>query len=86
MMRWSNEMEKYEQVRMAMLSSPRRRPHLGRFSIAPTPMIATCGWLMIGVPISEPNTPGFVIVNVPPALVRLELLRPPRPRGRSGRA
>ena len=27
--------------------------------------MATCGWLMIGVPISEPNTPGFVIVNVP---------------------
>ena len=25
----------------------------------------TCGWLMIGVPISEPKTPGLVIVNVP---------------------
>jgi hypothetical protein len=26
----------------------------------------TCGWLMIGVPNSEPNTPGFVTVKVPP--------------------
>ncbi len=35
----------------------------GRFSIAPTPRIATCGWLMIGIPNSAPKTPGFVIVK-----------------------
>ena len=28
-----------------------------RFSIAPTPMMATCGWLMTGVAKSEPNDP-----------------------------
>src|SRR2546426_6043252 len=38
---------------------------LGRFSIAPTPRMATCGWLMIGAPAYEPNTPGLVMVNVP---------------------
>ena len=27
--------------------------------------MATCGWLMIGVPVSDPKTPGLVIVNVP---------------------
>ncbi len=48
---------------------------IGRFSTAPMPRIATCGWLMIGVPKSEPKTPGLVIVNVPPCdLLRLELL------------
>src|SRR5262245_53558474 len=64
--RWSNERERYEQVRMASMSSPSGPVStLGRFSIAPTQRIATCGWLMIGVPVSEPKTPGFVIVNVP---------------------
>src|SRR5438132_582331 len=33
----------------------------------PTPRIATCGWLMTGIPNSAPNTPGLVIVKVPPA-------------------
>ncbi len=28
--------------------------------------MATCGWLMIGVPNRLPKTPGFVIVKVPP--------------------
>ena len=38
------------------------------------PRIATCGWLMIGIPNSAPNTPGLVIVNVPPGdFVGLEL-------------
>ncbi len=37
-----------------------------RFSIVPTPRIATCGWLMIGVPNRLPKIPGLVIVNVPP--------------------
>src|SRR5215467_14559021 len=64
--RWSNERERYEQVRMASMSSPSGPVStLGRFSIAPTQRIATCGWLMIGVPVSDPNTPGLVIVNVP---------------------
>ena len=50
---------------MAIVSSP-SGPVItfGRFSIAPSPGSPTCGWLMIGVPISEPNTPGLVIVNV----------------------
>ena len=38
---------------------------LGRFSITPTPRIATCGWLMIGMPAYGPKPPGLVIVNVP---------------------
>ncbi len=38
----------------------------GRFSIVPMPRIATCGWLMMGVPKRLPKTPGFVTVNVPP--------------------
>ena len=28
--------------------------------------MATCGWLMIGVPMIAPQPPGFVIVKVPP--------------------
>ncbi|MNR05683.1 hypothetical protein D3C85_1217270 [compost metagenome] len=32
------------------------------------PKIADCGALMIGVDIIEPNTPPFVIVNVPPVI------------------
>ncbi len=38
----------------------------GRFSMVPTPRMATCGWLMIGMPNWAPNWPGFVIVKVPP--------------------
>ena len=30
------------------------------------PRIAVCGGLRIGVDISDPNTPPFEIVNVPP--------------------
>ena len=65
MTRWSNDSEKYAHVRMAMVSSP-SGPVItfGRFSIAPMPRIAVVGTGMIGVPMSEPNTPGFVIVNV----------------------
>src|SRR5688500_6569084 len=63
MMRWSNEIEKKAQVRMAIVSSPSGpATTFGRFSIAPTPRIATWGWLMIGVPMSDPNTPGLVMV------------------------
>ena len=46
----------------------------GTFSTAPTPRIATCGWLMIGVPNRLPKLPKLVMENVPPVhLVRLEL-------------
>ena len=38
----------------------------GRFSMVPMPRIATCGWLMIGVPKRLPKTPGLVTVKVPP--------------------
>ena len=38
----------------------------GRFSIVPTPRIATWGCGMMGVPKREPKTPGFVTVKVPP--------------------
>ena len=38
----------------------------GRFSTVSKPRMPVCGWLMIGTEISEPNGPGFVIVNVPP--------------------
>ncbi len=31
----------------------------------PTQRMAACGWLMIGVPITDPNTPGLVMVKVP---------------------
>ena len=34
--------------------------------MAPTPRIATCGWLMIGMPNCAPKMPGLVMVNVPP--------------------
>ena len=49
---------------------------LGRFSILPTPRIASCGWLMIGVPNRPPKTPGFVIVNVPPVTSSVSTLGP----------
>src|SRR5438034_3623920 len=53
-------------VRIAIVSVPSGSvTTLGRFSIAPTPRIATWGWLMIGAPAYDPNTPGFVIVKVP---------------------
>jgi hypothetical protein len=53
-------------VRIAIVSVPSGSvTTLGRFSIAPTPRMATCGWLMIGAPAYDPNTPGFVIVKVP---------------------
>ena len=56
----------------------------GRFSIVSNARIAVCGWLMIGTEISEPNGPGFVIVNVAAVdLVGLQLLaRAPASRGR----
>ena len=38
----------------------------GRFSMPPTPRMATCGWLMMGKPITVPKTPGLVMVKVPP--------------------
>ncbi len=38
----------------------------GRLTTAPTPRIATWGWLMIGVSNSAPLLPRLVIENVPP--------------------
>ena len=36
--------------------------------MAPTASIATCGWLMMGVPIKLPNVPTLVNVKVPPCV------------------
>ena len=41
---------------------------IGRFSMAPMPRIATCGWLITGVPKRLPKTPGLVTVKVPPCV------------------
>ncbi len=38
----------------------------GRFTTAPGPRIATCGWLITGVSKSAPTLPRLVIVKVPP--------------------
>lgn len=38
----------------------------GRFTTASASRIATWGWLITGVAMSEPYWPGFVMVNVPP--------------------
>ena len=63
-------------VRMASASVPSGAvTTCGRFSMAPMPRMATCGWLMIGVPAKEPNPPGLVMVKVPSLhFVRGELL------------
>ncbi len=37
----------------------------GCFSMVPTQRMATCGWLMIGVPMADPKVPGLVMVKVP---------------------
>jgi hypothetical protein len=57
--RWSNrrQIRTGPNAEMSSPSGPVRT--LGRFSIAPMHRIATGGWLMIGVPVSEPNTPGL---------------------------
>src|SRR5208283_5298882 len=44
--RWSKLSERRQMERMAMASSITT----GVFSTVPTPMMATCGWLMMGVP------------------------------------
>src|SRR5438132_3905039 len=44
-------------VRIAIVSVPSGSvTTLGRFSIAPTPRIATWGWLMIGAPAYDPRS------------------------------
>ncbi len=48
--------------RMAMASSITT----GVFSTAPTPRIATCGWLITGVAKTLPKLPKLVMENVPP--------------------
>ena len=64
-------------VRMASVSLPSTVMTAGCFSIVPTHRIAAWGWLMIGVPITDPNTPGLVIVKVPSLhVVRAQLLGP----------
>jgi len=63
MSRWSKVMLRYAMERMAMASVPGRTT--GRFWMAPTQRMPTCGWWMMGVPIRLPNTPGFVMVKVP---------------------
>ncbi len=46
----------------------------GVFSTAPTPRMATCGWLITGVPNRLPKLPKLVMENVPPVhFVGLEL-------------
>jgi len=40
----------------------------GRSNMPCMPRMADCGGLMIGVPISEPNTPPLLMVNVPPSM------------------
>ena len=62
-------------LRTAMLSPPRASVMTtGRLTTAPTPRIATCGWLMIGVSNSAPLLPRFVIVNVAPESSSGEIL------------
>src|ERR1017187_4987830 len=66
--RWSKVRARQPIVLMASEAEPSRiSTTFARFSIAPTPLMATCGWLMTGVAKSEPNDPWFVTVNVPPA-------------------
>ena len=60
--RWSNDSASWHTVRTA--SSPSTTHGVGL--IAPTARIAASPGLMIGVPVSTPNTPTLVIVNVPP--------------------
>lgn len=40
----------------------------GRFFVACIPRIADCGGFNIGVPMSDPKTPPFDTVNVPPVI------------------
>ena len=48
---------------------------IGRSSILCIPRMALCGILMIGVLINDPNTPPLVMVNVPPCISSIEILR-----------
>src|ERR1044071_9113338 len=49
--RWSYDIVNMPIDRIAIASEPSSCViPLGRFSIVPTPRIATCGWLMIGIP------------------------------------
>ena len=67
--RWSYEIGRNIIERIAIESLPNSSvTTTSRFTMASTSMIATCGCGMIGVPISAPKTPGFVIVKVPPLI------------------
>ncbi len=70
--RWSKLSEMWQMCRMAMASSITT----GVLSTVPTPRMATCGWLMTGVPNRLPKLPKLVMENVPPGhFVGLELAR-----------
>ena len=65
----------------------------GLRTIASVEMIATCGWLMIGIVSTEPAEPLFEMVNVPPEIssglslrVRARLARSVISRGERARA
>src|ERR1035441_1487215 len=60
--RWSKLSERWQMLRMAMASSITT----GVLSTVPTPMMATCGWLITGVPIKLPKLPELVREKVPP--------------------
>src|SRR5262249_25136630 len=63
MIRWSNASVKCAVGLIAIASLMT----MARCSTAPTPRMATCGWLMIGMPNKAPNAPGLVTVKVPSA-------------------
>lgn len=46
------------------------QPHHHHTTLLPL----TCGGLMMGVPMSEPNTPPLLMVNVPPAISSIAML------------
>ena len=52
------------------MASPPSAPTVttGLRTIASVEMIATCGWLMIGIVSTEPAEPLFEMVNVPPEI------------------
>ena len=61
------------QARTTMPGATLTSTATGRIFVACIPRIADCGGLMIGVPMSDPNTPPLEIVNVPPAMSSSEI-------------
>ena len=65
--RWSQLIARLPTGWMAIASPPSGpTATTGLRTIASVEMIATCGWLMIGIVSTEPAEPLFEIVNVPP--------------------